>query len=275
MIECCCFCNKCLFNCGTRVIIRRVACCVVIVTVNVGKETMKLLLTAFTPFDGEKINPALEAMKLVKDRIDDVEVVKVEVPTVFRKSIQVVTEAIEKEEPDFVLSIGQAGGREGITPERVAINIDDARIPDNEGNQPIDEPIFPDGANAYFSTLPVKAMVEAIRREGLPSSLSNSAGTYVCNHLMYGILYFLKKKNCQVGNGHLQYKDSCLLNDGEEKRQAVKAGFIHVPYLPEQTKNQKNLPSLPLLDMVRGPEAAICAIAENEVDLKKAYGCEC
>ena len=113
MIECCCFCNKCLFNCGTRVIIRRVACCVVIVTVNVGKETMKLLLTAFTPFDGEKINPALEAMKLVKDRIDDVEVVKVEVPTVFRKSIQVVTEAIEKEEPDFVLSIGQAGGREG------------------------------------------------------------------------------------------------------------------------------------------------------------------
>lgn len=251
------------------------ACCVVIVTVNVGKETMKILLTAFTPFDGEKINPALEAMKLVKDRLGNLEVVKIEVPTVFRKSIQVVTEAIEKEKPDFVLSIGQAGGREGITPERVAINIDDARIPDNEGNQPVDEPIFPDGANAYFSTLPVKAMVEAIRREGLPSSLSNSAGTYVCNHLMYGVLYFLNKNDCQVGNGHLQYKDSCLLNDGEEKRQAVKAGFIHVPYLPEQTKNQKNLPSLPLLDMVRGLEAAICAIVENEVDLKNAYGCEC
>ena len=275
MIECCCSCNKCLFNCGSRVIIRYVARRAVIVNVNVGKEIMKLLLTAFTPFDGEKINPALEAMKLVKDRIDDVEVVKVEVPTVFRKSIQVVTEAIEKEEPDFVLSIGQAGGREGITPERVAINIDDARIPDNEGNQPIDETIFPDGANAYFSTLPVKAMVEAIRREGLPSSLSNSAGTYVCNHLMYGVLYFLNKNDCQVGNGHLQYKDSGLQNDGEEKRQAVKAGFIHVPYLPEQTKNQKNLPSLPLLDMVRGLEAAICAIADNEVDLKKAYGCEC
>ncbi len=275
MIGYCSFPKSFLLNCGTRVIIRRVACCVVIVTVNVGKETMKILLTAFTPFDGEKINPALEAMKLVKDRIDDVEVVKVEVPTVFRKSIQVVTEAIEKEKPDFVLSIGQAGGREGITPERVAINIDDARIPDNEGNQPVDEPIFPDGANAYFSTLPVKAMVEAIRREGLPSSLSNSAGTYVCNHLMYGVLYFLKKKNCQVGKGQLQYKDSCLLNDGEEKRRAVKAGFIHVPYLPEQTKNQKNLPSLPLLDMVRGLEAAICAIAEHEVDLKNAYGCEC
>ena len=275
MIECCSFPKSFLLNCGTRVIIRRVACCVVIVTVNVGKETMKILLTAFTPFDGEKINPALEAMKLVKDRLGNLEVVKIEVPTVFRKSIQVVTEAIEKEKPDFVLSIGQAGGREGITPERVAINIDDARIPDNEGNQPIDEPIFPDGANAYFSTLPVKAMVEAIRREGLPSSLSNSAGTYVCNHLMYGILYFLEKNDCQVRKGHLQYKDSCLLYDGEEKRQAVKAGFIHVPYLPEQTKNQKNLPSLPLLDMVRGLEAAICAIVENEVDLKNAYGCEC
>ena len=275
MIECCSFPKSFLLNCGTRVIIRRVACCVVIVTVNVGKETMKILLTAFTPFDGEKINPALEAMKLVKDRLGNLEVVKIEVPTVFRKSIQVVTEAIEKEKPDFVLSIGQAGGREGITPERVAINIDDARIPDNEGNQPVDEPIFPDGANAYFSTLPVKAMVEAIRREGLPSSLSNSAGTYVCNHLMYGVLYFLNKNDCQVGNGHLQYKDSCLLNDGEEKRQAVKAGFIHVPYLPEQTKNQKHLPSLPLLDMVRGLEAAICAIVENEVDLKNAYGCEC
>ena len=275
MIECCSFPKSFLLNCGTRVIIRRVACCVVIVTVNVGKETMKILLTAFTPFDGEKINPALEAMKLVKNRLGNLEVVKIEVPTVFRKSIQVVTEAIEKEKPDFVLSIGQAGGREGITPERVAINIDDARIPDNEGNQPIDEPIFSDGANAYFSTLPVKAMVEAIRREGLPSSLSNSAGTYVCNHLMYGVLYFLNKNDCQVGNGHLQYKDSGLQNDGEEKRQAVKAGFIHVPYLPEQTKNQKNLPSLPLLDMVRGLEAAICAIAENEVDLKKAYGCEC
>ena len=208
----------------------------------------KLLLTAFTPFDGEKINPALEAVKLVKDRIGNLLIVKLEVPTVFGKSIDTVREAIEREKPDFVLSIGQAGGRAEITPERVAINLDDARIPDNEGNQPIDEPIFPDGENAYFSTLPVKAMVEAIRKEGLPSSLSNSAGTYVCNHLMYGVLYYL------------------------DKRPVIKAGFIHVPYIPEQTKNKKEMPALELSEIVRGLEAAITAIAINETDKKLAYG---
>ena len=208
----------------------------------------KLLLTAFTPFDGEKINPALEAVKLVKDRIGNLLIVKLEVPTVFGKSIDTVREAIEREKPDFVLSIGQAGGRAEITPERVAINLDDARIPDNEGNQPIDEPVFPDGENAYFSTLPVKAMVEAIRKEGLPSSLSNSAGTYVCNHLMYGVLYYL------------------------DKRPVIKAGFIHVPYIPEQTKNKKEMPALELSEIVRGLEAAITAIAINGTDKKLAYG---
>lgn len=209
---------------------------------------MKLLLTAFTPFDGEKINPALEAVKLVKDRIGNLLIVKLEVPTVFGKSIDTVREAIEREKPDFVLSIGQAGGRAEITPERVAINLEDARIPDNEGNQPIDEPIFPDGENAYFSTLPVKAMVEAIRKEGLPSSLSNSAGTYVCNHLMYGVLYYL------------------------DKRSVIKAGFIHVPYIPEQIKNKKEMPALELSEIVRGLEAAITAIAINGTDKKLAYG---
>ena len=210
----------------------------------------KLLLTAFTPFDGERINPALEAVKLVKDKIGNLEIVKLEVPTVFGKSIDTVREAIERERPDFVLSIGQAGGRAEITPERVAINLDDARIPDNEGNQPIDEPIFPDGENAYFSTLPVKVLVEAIRKEGLPSSLSNSAGTYVCNHLMYGVLYYL------------------------DKRPSMKAGFIHVPYIPEQVKDKKEMPALPLSDIVRGLEAAIQAVEENELDLKKAFGSE-
>ena len=208
----------------------------------------KLLLTAFTPFDGERINPALEAVKLLKDKIGNLEIVKLEVPTVFGKSIDTVREAIERERPDFVLSIGQAGGRAEITPERVAINLNDARIPDNEGNQPIDEPIFPDGENAYFSTLPVKAMVEAIRKEGLPSSLSNSAGTYVCNHLMYGVLYYL------------------------DKRPVIKAGFIHVPYIPEQTKNKKEMPALELSEIVRGLEAAITAIAINGTDKKLAYG---
>ena len=195
---------------------------------------MKILLTAFTPFDGESINPALEAMKLLPDKIGQLEVLKLEVPTVFGKSARLVLESIEQEKPDYVLSIGQAGGRAEITPERIAINIDDAGIPDNEGNQPTDRPIYPDGENAYFSTLPVKAIVEAIKREGIPASISNSAGTYVCNHLMYSVLYSIKKNALPI-----------------------KAGFIHVPYIPEQTVNKKDKASLSLEEIVRGLEAAL------------------
>ena len=213
---------------------------------------MKLLLTAFSPFGGEKINPSLEAVKLVKDKILETDIIKLEVPTVFGKSIKIVADAIEKEKPDYVLCIGQAGGRYGITPERVAINIDDARIPDNEGNQPIDIPIFADGEPAYFSNLPVKSIVEEIRKEGLPASLSNSAGTYVCNHLMYGVLYTLSKK----------YK-------------GVKGGFIHVPFIPEQTVDKPDKPSMSLTDIVRGLEAAIRAVSRNEADVKRAEGSVC
>ena len=212
---------------------------------------MKLLLTAFSPFGGEKINPSLEAVKLVKDKILETDIIKLEVPTVFGKSIKIVAEAIEKEKPDYVLCIGQAGGRYGITPERVAINIDDARIPDNEGHQPIDRPIFADGEPAYFSNLPVKAMVEEIRKEGLPASLSNSAGTYVCNHLMYGVLYTLSKK----------FKE-------------VKGGFIHVPFVPEQTVDKPDKPSMSLADIVRGLEAAIKATVENQTDINVTAGVE-
>ena len=198
---------------------------------------MKILLTAFTPFDGESINPALEAMKLLPDKIGKLEVLKLEIPTVFGKSARLVLETIEQEKPDYVLSIGQAGGRAEITPERIAINIDDARIPDNEGNQPVDRPIVPDGENAYFSNLPIKTMMEAIKKEGIPASVSNSAGTYVCNHLMYSVLYYIKKNALPI-----------------------KAGFIHVPYIPEQTVNKKDKPSMSLAEIVRGLEAAIRVI---------------
>ena len=212
---------------------------------------MKLLLTGFTPFDGEKINPALEAVKRVKPEIAGMEIVKLEVPTVFGESVRLVQEAIEREQPDFVLSIGQAGGRAAVTPERVAINVDDARIPDNAGQQPIDVPIFADGENAYFTTLPVKAMTDAIRNAGLPSALSNTAGTFVCNHLMYGVLHHL----------HQNHK-------------SIKAGFIHVPYIPEQTADKPGVPSMPLDDIVRALEAAIAAIPVHETDIKTAYGRE-
>ena len=152
---------------------------------------MKLLLTAFDPFGGATINPALEAVKLVPEKVGTVEVIKLTVPTMFRKSIDCTVEAIEAHRPDAVLCIGQAGGRCELTPERVAINLDDARIPDNAGAQPIDAPIRAEGAPAYFATLPIKAMAAAIREAGLPASVSNTAGTFVCNHLMYGVLHHL------------------------------------------------------------------------------------
>ena len=202
---------------------------------------MKLLLTAFDPFGGDAINPALEAVKLVADKIRRFDIVKLEVPTVFRKSIDTVAKAIEEEKPDVVLCIGQAGGRFEITPERVAINVDDARIKDNEGNQPIDIKIFEDGENAYFTTLPIKAMVEAIREANLPAAVSNTAGTFVCNHLMYGVLYTLAKKYPHI-----------------------KGGFTHVPFIPAQVARRTPVaPYMALEDIKRGLEAAIAAIDKN------------
>lgn len=210
---------------------------------------MKVLLTGFDPFGGDKVNPATEAVKRVSDNVGGVEVVKIEVPTVFHKSIDVVAKAIEEEKPDAVLCIGQAGGRAELTPERVAINLDDARIPDNEGNQPIDVKIFEDGEPAYFATLPIKAMVASIRSAGIPSSVSNTAGTFVCNHLMYGVLYTLAKKY-----------------------PGVRGGFMHVPFIPEQVITRANTPSMALSDIVKGIEAAIKAIAENDQDIVAAEG---
>lgn len=211
---------------------------------------MKLLLTGFDPFGGQPINPALEAVKLVADKVGNVEVVKLEVPTVFYKSIDTVAAAIEKEKPDAVVCVGQAGGRYDITPERVAINVNDARIPDNEGQQPLDGPIFADRETAYFTTLPIKAMVAAIREAGIPASVSNTAGTYVCNHLMYGVLYTLAKKY-----------------------PGVRGGFIHVPFIPSQTVNRPTpAPSMSVEVIAKGLEAAIKAIGENEEDLKVAEG---
>lgn len=200
---------------------------------------MKILLTAFDPFGGETINPAQEAVKLVPNRIGDTAVVKLEVPTVFRDSIRVVADAIALEKPDAVLCIGQAGGRFGLTPERVAINIDDASIADNDGKQPTDAPIEPDGEPAYFSTLPIKAIVQEIHAIGLPASVSNTAGTFVCNHLMYGVLHYLRQNNL-----------------------TTPAGFLHVPFSTAQAaKKTSPAPSMSTEDIARGIAAAIGAIA--------------
>ena len=211
---------------------------------------MKLLLTAFDPFGGESVNPALEAVKIVQEQVGTVSVVKLEVPTVFGKSIETVAKAIEEHRPDAVLCIGQAGGRYGLTPERVAINLDDARIKDNEGNQPIDTEIFADGEPAYFATLPIKAMVQAIREAGFPASVSNTAGTFVCNHLMYGVLYTLAKSY-----------------------PGVRGGFMHVPFIHSQVVNRPTpSPSMSIEDIAKGIEAAIWAIGETDTDIRTAEG---
>jgi pyroglutamyl-peptidase len=203
---------------------------------------MKVLLTAFDPFGGESINPAFEAVKLLPDTIGGATIVKLEVPTIFGKALDVLHEALERERPDIAIAVGQAGGRFDITPERVAINVDDARIADNAGNQPVDEVIFPDGESAYFATLPIKAMVAAIREAGLPSSVSNSAGTFVCNHLMYGLLYAADKKY-----------------------PGMRGGFIHVPFLPAQVVTKPNQPSMSLDNIVTALELAVAAaVADTE-----------
>lgn len=198
---------------------------------------MKLLVTGFDPFGGSFINPALEAVKQLPDTIKGADIIKLEIPTVFGESAEVVKQAIIEYAPDIVLSIGQAGGRFGVTPERIAINIDDARIPDNKGNQPIDQVIQADGAPAYFTQLPIKAMMTAIKAAGIPSSVSNTAGTFVCNHIMYQVQYMIDK---QFPN--------------------LRAGFIHVPYIPNQVIDLPNQPAMSVSDISTGISAAISAI---------------
>ena len=179
---------------------------------------MKVLITGFDKFGGESINPSSLCVNSLPDVIDNIEIKKITLPTVFKDSSQVLEENIDSFSPNIVICVGQAGGRSKITPERIAINIDDARIPDNTGNSPIDEAIRKDGENAYFSTLPIKAIVDELNKNNIPSAISNTAGTFVCNHIMYEALYLSSKK----------YPN-------------IKAGFIHIPYIEEQVKDKPNM----------------------------------
>lgn len=210
---------------------------------------MKILVTGFDPFGGEPINPAIETVKRLPDTIAGAEIIKLEIPTVCHKSLRVIDEAISKFDPDVILSIGQAGGRPDITVERIGINVDDCRIPDNEGNQIIDEPVFPDGPAAYFVTLPIKAMVKKVQEKGIPASVSNTAGTFVCNHVTYGVCHLVATKY-----------------------PGKRSGFIHIPFLPSQVVDKKNMPSMSQDVLVEGITAAIEAIVENEVDIRVTGG---
>jgi len=213
---------------------------------------MKILVTGFDPFGGEPINPAIESVKKLPDNIAGAEIIKLEIPTVRKKSLEKIEKAINEHNPDVILSIGQAGGRFDISIERIGINLDDFRIPDNEGNQIIDEPIFPDGENSYFVKLPVKAMVQNVQKNNIPASVSYTAGTFVCNHVLYGVLYLIEKK----------YKGK-------------KSGFIHIPFLPQQVVDKRNTPSMELNTIVKGLTAAIEAIVKNNEDIKEVGGTVC
>lgn len=195
------------------------------------------------------MNPAIETVKRLPATIAGAEIIKLEIPTVCHKSLRAIGEAVAAYDPDVVLSIGQAGGRADITVERVGINVDDCRIPDNEGNQIIDEPVCPQGPAAYFATVPIKAMVRRIQERNIPASVSNSAGTFVCNHVLYGVCHLLAT----------QYPGK-------------RSGFIHIPFLPGQVIDKKNMPSMSQEMMVEAIEAAICAIVETKTDIKVTGG---
>lgn len=190
----------------------------------------RLLITGFDPFGGEAVNPSWEAVSCLPDQIGDYMLCKLKVPTVFGAAAERILAEAARFQPDVIISVGQAGGREAVTPERIAVNIRDARIPDNAGNQPVGKFVAADGPAAYFSTLPVTEMAEAIRSAGIPAAVSNSAGAFVCNDVLYTLLHHYHGTQ-------------------------VRVGFIHVPRVPEQ-----GTPNLPLEQTVEALRAAIFAL---------------
>jgi pyroglutamyl-peptidase len=202
----------------------------------------RLLVTGFEPFGGERVNPSgYAAERLVRDGFSGVEASFLVLPVVRYRCIELAVEAIERERPDAVVMLGQAGGRGWITPERVAINVDDYRRPDNAGNQPVDQEIIAGGPAAHFSTLPVKQMVGGIRAAGVPASLSNTAGTFLCNHLSYGVLHHLALR-----------------------RLPIRAGFVHLPYLPEQAVDKEaQVACMGLETLLLGLRAAVSVVIET------------
>jgi len=201
---------------------------------------MKVLVTGFDPFGGESVNPALEAVMLLPDNISGIQIIKLKLPTVFGKSTEILLETLGALRPDAVISVGQAGGQAGIAVERIAINIDDARIPDNAGIQLTDTPIVEGGPAAYFSTLPIKAIVRDLREANIPATISDSAGTFVCNHVMYAALHYAAT-NCPE----------------------LRAGFVHIPYAPKQTLDKPKMPSMSTENVVEGLKVIIRTIARD------------
>jgi pyroglutamyl-peptidase len=203
---------------------------------------MKALVTGFEPFGGDRVNPAFEALARLPARLGGLELATAALPVVFGRALAALEAAVGTHAPALVLAVGLAGGRSELSLERVAINIDDARIADNDGNQPIDRPVVRGGPPAYFTLLPIKAAVAALRESGLPAAVSNSAGTFVCNHVFYGLMHL-------AATGPRRFR----------------GGFLHVPYLPSQAARVAGAPSMALEQIVEGIEI-ILAVAASRVD---------
>ncbi|AXA34478.1 pyroglutamyl-peptidase I [Francisella adeliensis] len=193
-----------------------------------------VLVTGFEAFDGEGVNPSYQAVTKLPDNIDSYKIIKKELPVSFKQSTKALDKYINKYNPSIILNVGQAGGRSSISLERVAINVDDARIPDNDGAKPVNKVISKKGENAYFSKLPIYKIKKAINAKGIPVIISNSAGTYVCNHIMYELLNQLANK----------YPNKI-------------GGFIHVPYSTQQAVSKDNEPSMSIVDMTTAIDTAI------------------
>ena len=211
-------------------------------------KTRTVLLTGFEPFNKETVNPAWEAVRALEGwRGPGFAVQVLQLPCVFGEANRVIGEAIARLKPAVVIAVGQAGGRVDLSVERIAINVDDAPIPDNAQRQLLDEPIVENGPAAYFSTLPIKAIVAALRSAGLPASVSQTAGTFVCNHVFYGLMH-------------------------ATARRTLRAGFIHIPYLPEQAASHPGAASMALADMVRGLKIAVQVALDVEQDVRAVGG---
>lgn len=211
---------------------------------------MKALVTGFEPFGGDGVNPSQEAVARLPRRLGGLEVATRILPCAFEYAIPALADAVAVTAPDIVLCIGLAGGRSELSLERVAINLDDARIPDNDGAQPIDRPIVAGAPAAYFATLPIKAAVLALREAGLPAAVSNTAGTFVCNHVFYGLMHLAASGG-----------------------RAMRGGFLHVPYLPSQAARlPAGTPSLGLEQIVRGIEIILEVAAERDMDIAAIEG---
>lgn len=202
---------------------------------------MKILVTGFEPFGGESTNPSMELVRALEAQIGPAHIHTAILPVTASGSLQAALQAIEEIGPDAVVCVGQAGGRCAVTVERVAVNVDDFSIPDNVGQQPRNLPIVAGGPDAYLSTLPIEKMVEAMRGAGVPAAISNSAGTYVCNHVMYGVAHYL-----------------------HQHRPGAVSGFIHIPYLPQQVLDKPDKPSMGLELALRGVTAGLEVLAASK-----------